>query len=150
MKFSIRGLFAFEFSLAIPRFWRREPAGIKADYELERFFIAGFQYHDGPELIEELEAGMELLLIHEKDNPHDPRAVAFHLGRSHLGYVPRQRNRTIAVLIDQKAPLRARITRVDPDAEPWQAVEVAVFMTAGYALPSPGNVRDKKPILPEL
>jgi hypothetical protein len=148
MKFSIRGLFAFQFSFAIPHFWKKGPAGIAADYELERFFIAGFQYHDGPELVEELEAGTELVLIHEKDNPHDPRAVAFHFGSSHLGYIPRQRNRTIAALLDQGAPLRARITQVDPDAGPWHAVEVAVFVTANYALPAPG--KGKEPLLPEL
>jgi len=48
MKFSIRGLFSFEFSLAIPRFWKQQPAGIGADYELERFFIAGFQWYSWP------------------------------------------------------------------------------------------------------
>ncbi len=148
MKFSIRGLFSFEFSLAIPHFWKHEPAAIAADYELERFFIAGFQYHDGPEVVEELEAGTELVLIHEKDNPHDPRAVAFHMGSSHLGYIPRQRNRTIAALLDQGAPLRARITQVDSDADPWHAVEVAVFMIAGHALPAP--CKDKEPMFPEL
>ncbi len=148
MKFSIRGLFSFEFSLAIPHFWKHEPAAIAADYELERFFIAGFQYHDGPEVVEELEAGTELVLIHEKDNPHDPRAVAFHMGSSHLGYIPRQRNRTIAALLDQGAPLRARITQVDSDADPWHAVEVVVFVIAGYALPAPG--KGKEPFFPEL
>jgi hypothetical protein len=152
MRFSIRGLFSFEFSLAIPNFWKREPAEIVADYELERFFIAGFQYHDGPELVQELEAGTELLLIHEKDNPHDPRAVAFHWGSSHLGYIPRQLNRTIAALLDQGAPLRAHITQVDPNADPWHAVEVAVFVIAGYALPAPGKGKGKgkEPLFPEL
>jgi len=81
MKFSIRGLFSFEFSLAIPRFWKQEPARIAADYELERFFIAGF-------------------------------------------------------------------TQVDPAADPWQAVEVAVCMIAGHALLAPG--KDQEPLFPEL
>ena len=31
---------------------------------------------------------MELILIHEMDNPHDPRAIAFHLG----SYASRGRN----------------------------------------------------------
>ncbi len=148
MKFSIRGLFAFEFSVTIPRFWKREPAGVAADYELERFHIAGFQYHDGPELIDHLEPGTELGLIHELDNPHDPRAVAFHLGGCHLGYVPRQRNRTISALLDQGAPLCARITQVDADGDPWNAVEVSVSVTAGHALSAPG--KGKEPLLPEL
>ncbi|MGA2704771.1 MAG: HIRAN domain-containing protein [Isosphaeraceae bacterium] len=95
-----------------------------------------------------LQAVDELVLTHEKDNPHDPRAVAFHLGGSHLGYIPRQRNRTIAALLDQGAPLRARITQVDPDAAPWQAVEVAVCMIAGHALLAPG--KDHEPLFPEL
>jgi HIRAN domain len=150
MKCSIRGFFAFHLSLAIPRFRRSEPARTAADYELERFFIAGFQYHDGPELIELLEAGMELSLIHEKDNPHDPRAVAFRLGNSHIGYIPRQRNRTIAALLDQRAPLRARIIQVDPDGAPWEAVEVAVFITSGDSLSRPRRGSDQKAILPDL
>jgi len=148
MKFTIRGLFSFDFSLAIPRFWKQQPAGISADYELDRFFIPGFQYHDGPEVVAELEAGTELVLIHEKDNPHDPRAVAFHFGNSHLGYIPRQRNRTIAALLDQGAPLRAHITHVDPAADPWHSVEVTVVMIAGRALPPP--CKDQEALFPEL
>jgi hypothetical protein len=148
MRLSVRGLFAFEFSLAIPRFWTRDRERIAADYELERFFIAGFQYHDGPELIPCLGRGMELALARERDNPHDPRAVAFHLGRSHLGYVPRHRNGTIATLLDQGAPLCARITLVDADADPWNAVEVAVFVTAGRTGLALAKAKD--PLLPEL
>ena len=120
MKFSIRGRFAFEFSLAIPYFWKRQPARIAADYELERFFIAGFQYHDGPDLVKELEAGTELVLIHEQDNPHDPRAVAFHLGGSHLGYIPRQRNRTIAALLDQARRFAPGLPSLIPTPTPGE------------------------------
>ena len=148
MKFSIRGLFAFEFSLSLPSFWKRKPVEGAGDFELDRFFIAGFQYHDGPDLVNELEPGMELRLVHELDNPHDPRAVAFRLGGSHLGYVPRQRNRTIAALLDQGAPLRAWITQVDTDADPWHSVEVAVSVTAGEVAFLP--VKGKEPMLPEL
>ena len=71
MKFSIRGLFSFEFSLAVPHFWKQkpEPSGTDHEYELERFFIAGFQYHDGPELVDQLVEGTELVVIHERENP---------------------------------------------------------------------------------
>jgi hypothetical protein len=148
VRFSIRGPFRFELSLAIPHFWKKQPPALTADYELERCFIAGFQYHDGPGLVGELEEGMELVVVHEADNPHDPRAVAFHFSRYHLGYVPRQRNRTIAALLDQRAPLRARITAVDPGAERWRAVEVAVFVTAGYFPAAEG--KSEEPLLPEL
>jgi hypothetical protein len=90
---------------------------------------------------------MNLTRIHELDNPHDARAVAFRFGGSHLEYIPRQRNRTIAALLDQRAPLYARMTQVDAHAEPWEAVEVAVFVTAGHVFPAPGKAKE---LLPEL
>ena len=101
MKFSIRRRFAFEFSLAIPYFWKRQPARIAADYELERFFIAGFEYHDGPDLVKR--AG-------GRDGARpDPRAgqSSRPAGRSlssrgiSSGLHSAQRNRTIAALLDQ-------------------------------------------------
>jgi hypothetical protein len=126
MKFSIRGLFSFELSLVLPRlFWQKAPAAT-AVYELERFHIAGFQFHEGPELIEDLQVGAELHLVREPENRHDARAVAIHFGAAHVGYVPRECNRTIAQLLDQGAPLFCLITDVDPVADPWHAVEVAI------------------------
>jgi hypothetical protein len=126
MKFSIRGLFSFQLSLNLPRmFWPRQPVTLVA-YELERFHIAGFQFHEGPELIEHLEPGCELSLVREPKNPHDQRAVALYFGGVHIGYVPRDRNRTIARMLDQGAPLICRITDVDPEEDPWRAVEVAI------------------------
>ncbi len=148
MKFSIRGLFSFHFSFTVPQFWKPRPAAAAVDYELDRFFIAGFQYHDGPEVIDSLEPGMELVLIHEADNPHDALAVAFRFGGAHLGYIPRQRNRTIAALLDQGAPMRALVTQVNPDAEPWHAIEVALSVFTGHALQAAG--KGKKITFPEL
>ena len=142
MKFSIRGLFAFQFTLAISHFWKKEPVGITSDYELERFYIAGFQYHRGPDLIEEMSHGAELVLVRENDNPHDPLAVALHFGNDHIGYVPRQRNRAVAALLDQGAPMHARITQVDPDADPWHAVEVAVRVSAASSARAVGKCPD--------
>ncbi len=42
MKFSVHGLFSFEFSLAIPHFWKRQPAGIATDYELKQLGVSSF------------------------------------------------------------------------------------------------------------
>jgi hypothetical protein len=148
MKFSIRGLFAFELTLSLPRLWKRKPAAGAGDFEIDRFFIAGFQYHDGPEIVGELEPGLTLVLIREPENPHDHRAVALYYGSNHLGYVPRQRNRAIAALLDQGALLRAWVSQVDPGADPWNALEVRVCVTVGQeVLESPGK---KEALLPEL
>jgi hypothetical protein len=149
MKFSIRGLFSFEFSLNLPRmFWPRHSVS-PAAYELERFHIAGFQFHEGPELIEHLEPGCELSLVREPKNPHDQRAVALYSGDAHIGYVPRDRNRTIARMLDQGAPLFCRITDVDPEEDPWRAVEVAVSV-GSEGLPEDTTPAKKPPLFVDL
>ena len=40
------------------------------------FYIAGFQYADGALVLGNLKAGDKLTLCAERDNPHDPEAVA--------------------------------------------------------------------------
>ena len=52
------------------------------------FHIAGFQYTDGALVLGDLKAGDKLTLCAERDNPHDPEAVAIYYGKTKLGYVP--------------------------------------------------------------
>lgn len=52
------------------------------------FHIAGFQYADGALVLGDLKAGDKLTLCDERDNPHDPEAVAIYYGNTKLGYVP--------------------------------------------------------------
>ncbi|WP_165226472.1 HIRAN domain-containing protein [Aquisphaera insulae] len=140
MKFSIGAWFScrfrFHFTMDWPwTSWRGTSLEPRSDYELARFHIAGFQYHDGPEILEDLMTGLVLTLVREPKNPHDRRAVALRWGGYHLGYVPRDRNPTIARLLDQGAPLEGRIIELNPDGdnEPWKAVRVSVFLIGGHA-----------------
>ena len=50
------------------------------------FHIAGFQYTDGALVLGDLKAGDKLTLCAERDNPHDPEAVAIYYGKTKLGY----------------------------------------------------------------
>lgn len=52
------------------------------------FHIAGFQYADGALVLGDLKVGNKLSLCAERDNPHDPEAVAIYYGKTKLGYVP--------------------------------------------------------------
>ena len=52
------------------------------------FHIAGFQYADGALVLGDLKVGDKLTLCAERDNPHDPEAVAIYYGNTKLGYVP--------------------------------------------------------------
>lgn len=96
--------------------------------EIDRFFIAGFHHHHGPQLIDQLNVGDELRLVREPDNPHDPLAVAIYFHDDRIGYVPQERNRNIAELLDHGAHLTCRIIAVDPEEGAFDAVEVSVAM----------------------
>lgn len=101
-----------------------EPHGKLTRCVLTECRIAGFRYHDGPEIIRYLHAGDEVQLTPEPENPHDPWAVRIEHNRSRLGYLPRTHNEAVSRLLQQDAPVRCTITRVDPHAPPWEAVDV--------------------------
>ncbi|MCX8017335.1 MAG: HIRAN domain-containing protein, partial [Rhodocyclaceae bacterium] len=88
--------------------------------------IAGFQYHDGPQVEAELAPGQPLDLVPEPDNPHDALAVRITWRGVKLGYVPRPKNAAIAAQLARGEGLRARILAVDRAAAPWARVEFAV------------------------
>lgn len=98
------------------------------DYELYVFPVAGFQFHDGPPILERIRVGMPLALVPEPDNPHDGRAIRIEACGHHIGYVPRSDNRPLVRLLRQGAPLSARVIGVKPGGESWDAVRVAVSM----------------------
>ena len=51
-------------------------------------YVAGFQYHEGPAIINRLRPGLRLDLRREPDNPYDRRAIAVYAGRRRIGYIP--------------------------------------------------------------
>ena len=69
------------------------------------FYVAGFTYYDGLEVIHELELGTHLFLKHEPENPYDTNAVAIYyhspiLNKDvQLGYIPRSQNPMICLFL---------------------------------------------------
>src|SRR3989304_4481039 len=70
--------------------------------------LAGFRYHEAPQLFDELRLGDRLALVREPDNPHDPNAVRVEWRGRKLGYVPRRENAALAWGLDRGTPMRAR------------------------------------------
>ncbi|WP_052813340.1 HIRAN domain-containing protein [Desulfonatronum thioautotrophicum] len=95
---------------------------------LNRFTIAGFQYHDGPTLLHHLTPGQPLTLTAEPDNPFDPFAVRIDYQGRKLGYVPRSDNRHISRLLRKDVHVWCRVREVNGDEWPWRAVLVEVGM----------------------
>ena len=117
-------------ALALPWLKGPLPAAPSAGPVVDRFFVAGYRYHDGPANQAALHSGQALRLVREPDNPHDPRAIALFAGDLLLGYVPRTQNSMAAGCLDQNVPLSATLTAIDPEAPPWERVQVALALGA--------------------
>jgi len=90
--------------------------------------IAGFQFHEGKRLWDQLQVGDALMLVREPDNPHDARAVRVHWNGHMLGYVPRAENDAVARQLDRGNKLEARIVRLTKHRDPWKRIEFEVFL----------------------
>jgi hypothetical protein len=94
--------------------------------------VAGVQYYDGPRVISELRAGDRLQLRREPANPHDRHAVSVYSrsGRK-LGYMPRYLNEIPAAQMDSGRNIFAVLSHVEPDAPPWDMLEMKVYLETG-------------------
>jgi len=90
-------------------------------------YVAGFQYYPGTENEPLLKENDHLRLIRESQNPHDCYAIEVFRDDVKLGYLPREENKVIARLMDQKIDVKARIIKIDQEAHPYRRVKVTVF-----------------------
>lgn len=90
--------------------------------------LAGFRYHEAPELFPELRIGDRLDLVREPDNPHDPNAVRVDWRGRRLGYVPRRENSALAWAMDRGEPVSARISALRAHRNPRLRVEFEVYI----------------------
>ena len=90
--------------------------------------VAGFQFHEGKQLWDQLKVGDALALVCEPGNPHDTRAVRVEWNGHMLGYVPRAENDAVARQLDRGNKLEARIVRLTKHRDPWKRIEFEVFL----------------------
>jgi len=90
--------------------------------------LAGFQYHAGAAVWDEMKVGDGLTLVREPDNPHDPKAVRVDWHGQQLGYLPRVENGAVAAEMDRGARLEARIAKLRNHPNPWQRVFIDVHV----------------------
>jgi hypothetical protein len=90
--------------------------------------LAGFQYHQGKMLWDEMKVGDALTLVREPANRHDGNAVRVEWQGQPLGYVPRRENRTVAHHIDRGGAIEARISKLVQHRNPWQRIEFEIYV----------------------
>ena len=101
-------------------------------FNLLQCFVRGFRFYEGDELLEEMREGDELQLVREPHNTYDHNAIALHYAHHKIGFIPRESNDVLSKLIDcQAVTIKAEIIRVEPDADPWERVQIAVYLVKG-------------------
>ncbi|MEY2633554.1 MAG: hypothetical protein RIR00_2208 [Pseudomonadota bacterium] len=90
--------------------------------------LAGSQYYALLEVLPQLKVGDRLDLVREPDNPHDRLAIRVEWRGRKLGYLPRLENRELARAMDAGERLRGRVLRVLAHDNPWQRLEIEVYV----------------------
>ena len=90
--------------------------------------LAGFKYHQAPEVWQGMRVGDALKLEREPDNVHDARAISVQWRGHKLGYVPRAQNAALAWAMDRGESLDARVSRLRPHRNPRKRLEFEVYV----------------------
>lgn len=101
---------------------------------LQKSAIAGVQYYQADVVWSDLKQGDLVLLKSEPDNRYDTDAVEVYWHGSNsesitkLGYLPRKQNYAVSQLLRDNQQVYARITRLTESDDPWQKIQVSVFL----------------------
>ena len=90
--------------------------------------LAGFNYHQAPEVWRGMRIGDALRLEREPDNAYDGKAVRVEWQGHKLGYVPRTQNAALAWAMDRGETLSARVSRLQPHRNPRKRMEFEVYV----------------------
>lgn len=94
---------------------------------LDSFYIAGFTHHDGLEVIDELVLGADVELFIEPDNPYDAEAVAIYYRGKKLGYVPKDKNSWISLMLYYGHDVfEAKVQATSKEVHPEQQIRVVL------------------------
>lgn len=117
-------------SLPFGGFWARQFQSVSEGptYLLNKFYVAGFQYYEGPSVISEIQPGETLKLAVDPDNDYDKFAVAIYRNEVMLGHVPRSDNKHISRLLQQQVMLHCRVRAVNPGRETWEMLNVSIHL----------------------
>jgi hypothetical protein len=89
--------------------------------------LAGFQYHAGTELWQQIRVGDALDLVREPDNPHDRNAVRVEWRGRKLGYLPQAENRAVSAELDLGTRLAARVSHLREERNPWRRIGIDIY-----------------------
>ena len=90
------------------------------------FYVAGVKFHKLYDVIKELKEEDLVQLIPEPSNKYDKFAIRIEALDTMIGYVPKSHSQLLNELIASCKILKATISKINPDSEPWNALKVSV------------------------
>jgi len=107
------------------------PADMFIHYQkiyLLHFFVRGFKFYQGPKIIDQINQNGLVHLVREPDNEYDLNAIAVYFENQKIGFVPAESNEVLRRILDAKLlDLQAEITKIEPDAQTWEQISVAIY-----------------------
>lgn len=100
----------------------------KKYYLLNQFKVAGYQYYNGDQIINNLMIGDELEINAEPGNKHDKNAVMISSNGIKIGYAPMIDNKMLSELLLHDMKLHCVVSEVLPEEDPWNRLTVQVFL----------------------
>lgn len=95
---------------------------------LKQCFVRGFSYYEGPNIINDINKSGTLEMVREPENEFDKRAIALYFNQQKIGYLPRESNKTLSILMDTDLlEFHAEITHIEADASDWEKIRIAVY-----------------------
>ena len=96
---------------------------------LKSFCVAGFTYYQGPFVLKQMSVGDKIDLYVEAENIHDEYAVALYFKDRKIGFIPREDNREVAVILKSGYDIfEAIVQQVAPEEHPESQVRVALYV----------------------
>jgi hypothetical protein len=100
-------------------------------FDLPYACVAGYQHYDGGRIAAQLRAGDRLILRRQPENEYDEAAIEIFTETGiKLGYVARNSNQPMAMLMDRGQRLEAEILELDPAASVAHRLAFQVWMLA--------------------
>ena len=91
-------------------------------------YVAGYQFHAGPEVEHLMQPGHEVQLVRQPKHEQDPRAIALYWRNRQIGYIPCRHNRVLANMLDEEVPLYAEIAKVNLENEMWKRIQIGILI----------------------
>lgn len=103
------------------------PIFAENDYFNLDFFIAGWRYYDGENMIDELQLGDSVNFSLDPDNPKDDKAVLVLTEKGKkLGYIPAFYSGWMFEVIQRKCSYQVRIEDINPHALPHRKISISI------------------------